>query len=227
VNLWSLKWFLELKRVQKSIEIPNLTDGPILARSGPCGVARVQLGHGVMARRRPGCAGDTGGEAPNWGHHDGEETAASPFCNDGVLRAVEGGGFGDRRLASVLPAELHKKGECLGTVDGGEGWLAAAITKNGAAVEQGTDGGERWEPRWLEAALIEWWRQRVIGSKRAHFWLPEGGHGRRRSGLPALSFFERLQWRWQSLHEGRKGRKRRHWEALIAEGAVEGLEEGR
>jgi hypothetical protein len=54
-----------IEKSSKSIEIPNLTDGPILARSGPCGVARVELGHGVLARRRPGCAGDTGGEAPN------------------------------------------------------------------------------------------------------------------------------------------------------------------
>jgi hypothetical protein len=32
-------------------------------------------------------------------------------------------------------------------MDGGEEWLAVVITDNGAAAEQGTDSGEKWEPQ--------------------------------------------------------------------------------
>jgi hypothetical protein len=48
------------------------------------------------SRARPWRVGDTGGEAPRCGHHDGGETTASPFCASGALDAhhkwASGGG---------------------------------------------------------------------------------------------------------------------------------------
>jgi hypothetical protein len=55
------------------------------------------------------------------------------------------GSSGGRRLASIVPAVSHEKGEHLGTMEGGEGWPAVAITENGAAAEQGINGGENFE----------------------------------------------------------------------------------
>jgi hypothetical protein len=70
----------------------------------------------------------------------------------GWRRMLAVGSSGGRRLASVVPAASHEKGERLGTVDGGEGWLAAGITENGVAAVQGTGGGERFESAQLRPA---------------------------------------------------------------------------
>jgi hypothetical protein len=66
-------------------------------------------------------------------------------------------GSGGWQLAALVPTASHKKGERLGTVDGGEGWPVVVITENGAAAKQGTGGGEKLEYGQLEATQRTWW----------------------------------------------------------------------
>jgi hypothetical protein len=96
--------------------------------------------------------------------------AATLFCSEGTPgaqreRLAVAAGFGwqrmpavgsssGRRLASIVPAASRKKEECLGTMEGGEGWPVVAITKNGAAAEHVIGGGENFKSAQLR---LTWW----------------------------------------------------------------------
>jgi hypothetical protein len=86
-------------------------------------------------------------------------------------------GSGGRQLAALVPAASHEKGECLGTMDGGEGWSAVVIIENGATAEQGCGGEEKLEYGRLEVIQRTRWSRGARGSAREPAWQLGGGQG--------------------------------------------------
>jgi hypothetical protein len=89
---------------------------------GPCGLERAKLGHGTPARRWPGRASNSGGEALRCGHYDREEAAASLICGSGAPDAHRKGVGSDALIRAVGVGVVGGKGPLVAN-----NWLSGVL----------------------------------------------------------------------------------------------------